>query len=244
MKNVNRLVPPKKHIQIILDLNTLFMGIRVFMYKNIQATISQRKWIKSRLIICLLLFSNYTFASLIINTPIGKELRPDNNFISMGEAKLVNSKESSTSKPNNHYTLPFTLLHNLIMIKAIVDGKEGLLLLDTGMDELILNQNHFKGTTTNDYISGVINDKGDYQRKLVPVQIGNLPEHMQYAFISNLDQLEQSLQMDILGIYGVDFLKQFQWIIHYPQRYITFHPLSKSGHPIIEPFLPLAKSYR
>lgn len=238
MKTVNGFVLNEIIRRLIYDPKSGLKGLLIFSLGKFGLIALSRKARKIGLILGLFLIYNSLSASIKNDMAQGTEKRSNNELIAIGGDEIFTRDSAIHPNTSNAYRVPFILRNNLIWVEAVVNGKKGLLMVDTGMDQLILNQNHFKGGFTDGYVSGVIDDMANSLRKFVTLQISNLPVHKLCAFIVDLDHLEQHLKLEILGICGIGFLQQFQWVIHYHQRFIDFHPLDKSGNLLDKTLLP------
>lgn len=163
-------------------------------------------------------------------------------FISVCTALLFGRADQSfrlQPKANKPYlndsvssVIPFTRAGNLIMVQARVDTLEGNFILDTGAPHLVLNVTYFRDypiTTTHDEdqtgISG--SSAGVSRTKLDSFQLGELKYEQPNADMANLGHIENSKGVKILGLIGLDLLRNCELIIDYEQNLIYLHRISK-----------------
>lgn len=153
---------------------------------------------------------------------------------------------NATSKQTKYIT--FLLKNRLILIDVIIDNEQGYFLLDTGMDDLVLNRTYFeKGTVSNQSVTGLNQEISNLETTLVNLEMGNLTFPKRQGKIMDLSFLEDHLKEKIMGICGVRLLWKYEWIIHYRKGVIELFLLDKKGVPMIQnkelpnQVLPLSK---
>jgi hypothetical protein len=129
-------------------------------------------------------------------------------------------------------TLPFQLVGNMIVLRATVDDRTGYFLLDSGSSHMIIHEKHFENKViqVSDYQSADLTGSDrDLKKTVVHFQLGNMLERNQPVFLMDLSNIEKSKNMEILGVIGYPFLKQFEVMIDYQQRKLTFFLLDRKG---------------
>lgn len=146
----------------------------------------------------------------------------------------------STSQPlrsqPDAFTMPFHLIAKLILVEATVEGKQGLFILDTGMDRVVLNTAHFPqgaepapGQTTvtiSNFHGSSLTARTDYYS----LQLGELRIRQQLVLLANLSHLEKNRNVSILGLIGYPVLRDFEIVMDYQAKELTFFRLDKKGN--------------
>jgi hypothetical protein len=128
--------------------------------------------------------------------------------------------------------IPFSRAGNLIVIKARVDSIEGNFILDTGAPGLVLNHTYFR-----DYPSREISDaeqtgitgtsatitKTDVQH----FNLGTFNYSKIEADLANLGHIENSKNIRILGLVGLEFFKECEMFIDFDRSQIHLKYISK-----------------
>lgn len=142
-----------------------------------------------------------------------------------GKFKIINTKKESI-------TVPFTLVNNLIVISASVNGKELSFLVDTGIVKTILFNLKFSDSLQLKHVEKIklrglghgepiyaLKSKGNL------LQIGGVANsnHSVFLIIDNMFDLSAKMGMDIHGIIGGDLLKDFIVKINYTTKKLTFY---------------------
>lgn len=127
-------------------------------------------------------------------------------------------------------TIPFHLVKKLVVVKAIVDGKKGNFIIDTGAESMILHDKYFTGQINTglraaDFAGSSIAFK---TKKVKFKWEGNKPITCS-AIVTSLSALEQILGADVMGYIGYDILKNYEVVFDYQSRNITLFELGKRG---------------
>ena len=130
----------------------------------------------------------------------------------------------------------FIVVKNLILVEATVDQESGLFLLDTGASHLTLNKQYFKPPKSKTR-SGHYSDASQQNNHSTWIKIknfcwGKLSRKSFYTPMADLSMLEQVLQKELLGLIGVDVIKNFEILIDYNQQYLMLISLDKKGVPL------------
>lgn len=143
----------------------------------------------------------------------------------------------SESRPTDSSTfiLPFSRAGNLILVQAKVDTIEGNFILDTGCPNLVLNLTYFRHyPTTFDQEAektGVTGSIPSVVQTLVKkFSLGTSEQYRVEADLVNLGHIENSKGVKVLGLLGMDILKQFELIIDYEKNLLYFHQLKRKGY--------------
>ena len=128
---------------------------------------------------------------------------------------------------SSSFIIPFSRAGNLILVKATADTTTGNFVLDTGAPHLVLNLTYFrnypvhssegegKGITRSAFITS--------QTTIADFSWG--PEHYYRlnADLANLGNIENSKGVRILGLIGMELLRNFEMIIDYEKNLIYLH---------------------
>lgn len=128
--------------------------------------------------------------------------------------------------------MPFNKIGGLILIKGKVDDLEGNFILDTGAPHLVLNLVYFRhypievaSQEQQSSMSGI----GQYinRTRLRRFAMGAAQYFHYDADLTDLGHLENSKGIKILGLIGMDLLRQMEMIIDYEQNLIHFHRVGR-----------------
>lgn len=134
------------------------------------------------------------------------------------------------------FVYKFEKSRRMILVKAQVDAQEGYFLIDTGADDLILNQNYFQ-----DYEA--LTNLGNYK------DINGRKKKVEYLFIDtfrwgsvtrskfyvqqlDFSAVENVFEEKILGLMGFEVFRHFEMIIDYDNEEIILSKLDQKGNPI------------
>jgi len=145
--------------------------------------------------------------------------------IAQSQFQIMDTKKESI-------TIPFSLINNMMVISADVNGKELSFLLDTGIEKTILFNLKFSDSL-------ILNDVEKLQLRGLGVgkpinalksknnvfKIKGIfnPNHLIYIIIDDMFDLSAKMGVDINGIVGGDLLKDFIVKINYATERITFY---------------------
>ncbi len=129
-------------------------------------------------------------------------------------------------------TIPFTRAGNLIVIKARVDSTEGNFILDTGAPGLVLNLTYFRDyeTTTESSAeqTGITGSSATALKTIVQeFNIGTFNYDKIQADMANLGHIENSKNIRILGLIGLEFFKSCEMIIDFENGLIHLQHITK-----------------
>jgi len=128
--------------------------------------------------------------------------------------------------------IPFSRAGNLIVIKARVDSVEGNFILDTGAPGLVLNRTYFR-----DYPSRLIDGAEEIgitgtssttiKTDVDNFRLGSYHYSNIEADLTNLGHIENSKNIRILGLVGLEFFKQCEMFIDFDKSQIHLKHISK-----------------
>lgn len=134
----------------------------------------------------------------------------------------------------NTVHIPFTLSGRLITIEAQVEGIIGNFLFDTGSERLILNRSYFDADVSVPVAgmgsSGVV--ESVETKRIDSMLIDRLTIEDVLAHVVDLSHIEQKKNIQLRGIIGYNVFSDFEILIDYPDRIITFSRLDRSGDPL------------
>jgi hypothetical protein len=132
--------------------------------------------------------------------------------------------------------IPFSRAGNLIIIKAKADTTEGNFVLDTGAPGLVLNLTYFRdypATTSSDGeqtgITG--SSSGIVKTTVKDFTLGTFKYSGITADMTNLGHIENSKNIRILGLVGLEFFKDCEMVIDFEANVIHLQHLSKKILP-------------
>ena len=176
---------------------------------------------KSKAPLWMLLF----FSMLVIKT----NGSPGDTLIKRSpEIYFTELKQLPGAKDSSSFILPFSRAGNLLLIKAKADSTEGNFVLDTGCPGLVLNITYFRNYPTtvepNAESQGITNDGVRAEQIVIHTfHFGTINEYNVTADLVNLGNIENSKGIKVLGLVGMQFLKDCEMIIDYQKNQICFH---------------------
>ncbi|MEZ5045238.1 MAG: pepsin/retropepsin-like aspartic protease family protein [Saprospiraceae bacterium] len=133
----------------------------------------------------------------------------------------------------DHIVIPFQLIGNTIIIQAGVQDRSGFFVLDSGSPNLVLNTKHFENIrmdATSFHSTDLTGTASNtLTQTIVHLKVGNIERRNQKAFLIDLSRIEQGKKINILGVIGYKFLKQFEILFDYQQKEITLFALDRKG---------------
>jgi hypothetical protein len=130
---------------------------------------------------------------------------------------------------------PIIIKKKLMLVKARVNGQEGLFLLDTGVSRLTLNARIFgEGSRESSVrmldITGV---SRPFREKFIDeFAWGALQRERFLVYLVEMEQLEGILETEILGLIGYEVIKDLEMRIDYGARHLTLYRLDGTGAPL------------
>lgn len=134
--------------------------------------------------------------------------------------------------------LTFNQIGRLIFITADIDGQTGSFLIDTGYRGILLNKDYFEGEQSNLYLRGTNGQGGSLEVKQVDLQIGLLRIPDLRAEIGDINHLETSVGIPLLGIIGSTFFEGFEHLIDYHNNTLILVKLNENGEKMVN-LLPM-----
>lgn len=130
--------------------------------------------------------------------------------------------------------IPIQTVNGMILVRAEMDGEEGLFILDTGAPRMVVNSQELTGnalsassySTTFDIQSIIIE-----QFKWADVDV----RHME-ALVLDISHLERSTNRKILGMIGYNALTDREVMVDYDRGELLIYPARKNSvHRMAEP---------
>jgi hypothetical protein len=141
-------------------------------------------------------------------------------------------KQEPGSQDSSSFVLPFSKAGNLLLIKAKADSTEGNFILDTGCPGLVLNVTYFRNyhaiTHPEDENLGVTGPAAIAEQIWIRnFHFGTIQEYDVKANLANLGNIENSKGVKVLGLIGMQFLKNCELIIDYQKNLMYFHIIGR-----------------
>lgn len=139
--------------------------------------------------------------------------------------------------------IPLKQAGRLFLIEATVDGQQGNFVFDTGATGLVLNKTYFRNYTRSRNNAAGISGTGSVSgyTQVGQLEVGGLIIPRVKADVANLGQIENQRQVRILGLIGMDILKNFELLIDLRTQSLELHEIDRKGNslqPQIPPFHP------
>lgn len=134
--------------------------------------------------------------------------------------------------------IPFTLVKDLLIVEATINGETGNFIFDTGAAGLTLNWNHFKEESWKPEgkfiidISGV--NRHPHEMNVQEFQLGHLTRHRFNVPVIDHSVLEEGLDLPLFGLIGYDILEAFEIVFDYYDSVIYLVKLDKKGHALVD----------
>ena len=140
-------------------------------------------------------------------------------------------KQEPGSRDSSSFVLPFSKVGNLLLIKAKADSTEGNFVLDTGCPGLVLNITYFRSYHITESDAENLGATGplatNEQIWIRNFHLGTMEESNVKANLANLGNIENSKGIKVLGLIGLQFLKNCELIIDYQKNLMYFHIISR-----------------
>lgn len=134
----------------------------------------------------------------------------------------------------NSTIVPFTYYQSLILLHASVEGQEGNFILDTGANGLVLNDKYYDADRIAEAsaygISGNIMSIGE--SRVDSLSLNTLMFYDIRAEHIDLEEIEDRKKVKILGLIGYDVIKNYEIMLNYREKYVTFSNLDAAGEII------------
>ncbi|WP_235297238.1 aspartyl protease family protein [Portibacter marinus] len=130
--------------------------------------------------------------------------------------------------------VPFKYYQSLIILNVKIQDQEGSFILDTGANGLVLNSKYFEAdrlSSNSAYgLNGEISEVG--RSKVREMMIDEIMFSNISAENIDLREIEEKKKLKILGLIGYNVIKDYEVMLNYRERYVTFSKLDKRGHII------------
>ena len=140
-------------------------------------------------------------------------------------------------------TIPLKQAGRLFLIEASIDGQIGNFVFDTGSTSLVLNKTYFRNYTRSGIgaggISGTNSPVG--HTRVQQLDFAGISLYNLNADIVSLGHIENRRGIRILGLLGMDVLKNFEMIIDFRAQTLVLHRINRKGDKInseVEVFTP------
>lgn len=129
--------------------------------------------------------------------------------------------------------LPLNRVGNLIHIQASAGQQEGAFLIDTGYRGVLLNGKYFKGTPCDLVLQGSNGLGGRLSITEVDLKLGLILVQGHKAHIGDLNRLEKSIGIPLLGILGSTIFEDFELMIDYLNNDLVLIRLDEFGEKMV-----------
>lgn len=166
-------------------------------------------------------------------------------MISAETQNPINSRENffPASAVNARY-IPFQMAGKLIIIQARVDTIIGNFIIDTGCERLVLNQNYFNPKNGRRVLAagntGMV--ESAIVKKVDTLFIEQLKIPNVVAHIVDINHIEQSKKIKIIGILGYNVFEEFELFMDFQNKYIVLNRLDKKGQ-VMNRIMPVELPY-
>ena len=169
-------------------------------------------------ILTFLIFWNFTFA---------------NNDVNKSPILFTNAEVL------NEYTtrIPFKLVDHLIVVEAELLNQKGNFIIDTGSENLILNQVHFPNfyeyQRKKEASSGILQAiDNPYEKRIKELALSHFKLKNRTSDVINLSHIEKSKKIKLLGIIGYSILKDYEVFIDLHLNQITLTKVDRFGNKL------------
>ena len=157
------------------------------------------------------------------------------NFTTSIQAYEIVSDLSIEKHPTStvdKIVIPFKLVGRLTIVEAVIDGKAGSFILDTGAPALVLNRRYFKDSTPSangrsNGINGKVNQL--YEQVISRMYWNGLQAKNILVDVIDMSHIEQVRNVKLLGLIGYQLFKKYELVFDYPNRQIMLYRLNKKG---------------
>jgi hypothetical protein len=145
---------------------------------------------------------------------------------------LFGSVNLNVRNDADHASIPFYTVGRTILLGAVIDDRQGFVVLDTGAPMLILNKKHFSGgrdLSAGQQALGINGQVEDVTSTNATLRLGNLTWKNAYAKLYDLEHLEESKDATILGLLGGNLFRNFELVFDFKEQQIHFFRLNGKG---------------
>lgn len=149
---------------------------------------------------------------------------------------VVKANDEIVKKPFVTSYHSFSLVNNLIVVRAELGGVRGNYIFDTGSTGLVLNSVHHSAIEIEDnWVEGASTSIESLQKRINKFQFGNITKRNFSAACLSLAHIELSMNMHIDGLIGMEILHGSAIIIDYDAQMLMLADPSKdySGADIV-----------
>lgn len=153
------------------------------------------------------------------------------NLLNCDDISFSNHFYKSTIPPSPYfYEMPFRLKERLIIIEAKVDNQKGYFIVDTGIENIVLNSRvKSKENVALDFCD-VSGKQQMGQVKNIKFEFGNWVFKNQMAYVLDISHIEKHLKFPIMGLVGREILSEFEFHFDYQHFKIHLYKLDKEGN--------------
>lgn len=137
-----------------------------------------------------------------------------------------------SDRPEPASRIPLKRAGRLIYLEAIIDGKVGNLILDSGAAGLVLNKAYFTDyqVVYDTEGGGVSGSTGPlYRKKINEINLGPFKLNGLTAHLTHLGHIENKRGIKVLGLLGISLLENYEMILDVRNLSLDLIPISKSG---------------
>ncbi len=154
------------------------------------------------------------------------------------------TENSAYSFQGSCHQLSFQGIKKLILVQAQVNDQSGWFILDTGMKDLLLNSKHFKTLPPKEVPDSI--SLVDVRGVVEPTQAvrihsfhwGAVNRNDFLVRASDLTTMEKVLRMDIMGLIGMEVVRNLELIVDYSHQILTMRRADGAGDCGICPEVP------
>ena len=196
-------------------------------YKHIKVLLKQLA------VLCMIvngfISSGQAFNSFMIENTAGLE-----PALHIEETILIAAPASN--EDDDHITLPLKRVGNLILLEAIVDGRRGNLIFDTGSATLVLNSMYFGGESrmlADQVAGGITGSTGTLETaRINDLQISGMQFNRLTASLCDLAHIEAARNIRILGFFGLSLFMDYEVVIDLENNILELFRLNFRGNRI------------
>lgn len=126
-------------------------------------------------------------------------------------------------------TLPFRLVDKLIVVEARVEGQTGFFILDTGIEQLVLNRQYFTGRPGSTQLVSPLGGSVRVEDHYTRLRMGDALFKDVYAQVVPLASLERAKDQVIHGLIGTRIFRDYELLVDLSARQLTLFPLDRQG---------------
>ncbi|TSA27747.1 MAG: hypothetical protein D4R67_05535 [Bacteroidetes bacterium] len=134
--------------------------------------------------------------------------------------------------------IPLKQAGRLLLLEAIIDGRIGIFILDTGSTGLVLNQTYFRDYMPMDEVDagGITGSAAPTHRVRVKrLQLAGIEYSNLYADVTSLAHIENRRGIQVYGLFGLNLIKDMEMVIDVRHHELQLHRLDKAGNRLTVP---------